>query len=299
MIVHIGSALRRGARIALERPRATMWTLAAVTCALFAVGAAAIAADNVEQWAGQPRGGAASMVVYLGEGVDEAGAQQLAGELSRVPGVEHVELVSAADTAKRLEQALGPDPALLDGVDVASLPPSLEVTLAPGMREVLEMSPTMRALRSAPGVADIAIEDGGDHRTAGALESARVLAWGAAALFGGLALLCVLAAVRLRLERGRQELAVMKLLGASPSFMFVPTALAGALHGLVAALLAATALWILLGCYGDAIASSLSHTLGAVELALPALPDLALFVALGAALGMLGGGLAGAAREAR
>jgi cell division transport system permease protein len=298
VIVRLGSALRRAARIAFERPRATAWALVAVTCALFALGAAAVAADNVDRWANAPRGVGASMVIYLGEGTDETSAHQLAGELARVPGVEHVELVPSVETARRLQQALGADSALLDGVDLASLPPSLEVSLAPGMRDVLEMSPTMRALRAAPGVNDIAVEAGDTDRGPGSLGTVSTLAWIAVAAFGGLVLVVVLAAVRLRFERGREELAVARLLGASPAFCFVPTALAGALYGLVSAVVAAIAIAIVVACYGDAITRGLAGSLDAVELALPALPELALFVALGAALGMLGGGLAGASRAA-
>lgn len=298
MIARLGSALRRTLRIALERPRATVWTLAAVACALFAVGVAAVAADNAEHWAGACHGGGASMVVYLGEGADLAGAQRLAGELGRVPGVEHVEVVPPDETARRLQQALGDDPALLDGVDVATLPPSLEATLAPGMRDVLELSPTMAALRRAPGVADVAIEDAGDDHVASALGTIRAIAWTGAALFGGLGLVLVLAIVRLRLERGRREQAVLHLLGASPSYTIVPAALAGALHGAIAALAAAIALAVALAHYGDAIAHALSASLGSVELVVPAGPELVLFVALGAALGLVGGALAGASRAA-
>ena len=298
MIARLGSALRRTVRIALERPRATAWTLAAVACALFAVGAAAIAADNAARWAGARTGSGASMVVYLGEGADLPGAQRLAGELGRVPGVEHVEVVPPEETARRLQQALGDDPALLDGVDVASLPPSLEATLAPGMRDVLELSPTMAALRRAPGVAQVAIEDAGENHVATTLATMRAISWTGAAVFGALGLVLVLAIVRLRLERGRREQAVLHLLGASPSYTIVPAALAGALHGALAALAAMIALALALAHWGDAIVHALSASLGSVHLVVPAAPELVLFVVLGAALGMLGGALAGASRAA-
>jgi len=289
VIARFGSALRRALRIAIERPRATLWVLAAATLALVAAGAAAIAADNVDRWAGEPRDGSASMVVYLGDGADEAGAQRLAGELGRVPGVERVEVVAPAETARRLQQALGPDSTLLDGVDVASLPPSLEVALAPGTRDVLEMSPTMRALRAAPGVADIAIEDGGSDRSAGMIAALRTGAWIAALLLAAVALVALVAVLRVRLERGRRERQALALLGASPAFTIVPTALAGALHGLVAAGAAAIALSVLVAVYGD--------SLGSLQLAPPAAIELALFVAVGGGLGLVGGGLAGVARE--
>lgn len=291
MIPRIGSALRRTGRIVVDRPRATLWTLVALTCALIAVGVAALAADNVERWTHVPRAGA-SMVVYLGEGVDEIHARALADELAKLPGVEHAELVAAAETAKRLQQALGADATLLDGVDLASLPASVEVTLAPGVRDVVAISPTLRALRGTPGVDDVVVADDTD-RTAGTLEAVRVIGWSGAALLSALAVVVVLAAVRVRLDRNRQEIAVLHLLGASSAFTLVPTALAGALQGAVAAALAAVALWIGVALYGDSIA----HALGSIEL--PSLGRLALFVVLGGGLGLVGGGLAGASRVAR
>lgn len=292
------SGLRRTLRIAGERPRAGLWTLLALSSALFAVGIAAVAADNVDRWAQRP-GTGASMVVYLGEGVDDARAAELLAELHTLPGVERAELISPVESARRLQQALGADTALLDGVDLASLPSSVEVTLAPGVRDVVAMSPTVRALRSAPGVDDVVVEDGGDDRVATALQTVRVVAWSGAALFAGLALIILLAAIRVRLDRSRDELAVAEMLGAGPGFLVIPTALAGALQGIAAALFAAGAVLAVLRAYGDEVIASLSSSLGPVELVTPAGVELALFVAAGAAIGLVGGALAGASRVAR
>jgi cell division transport system permease protein len=299
VISKLVSSLRRAGRIAVERPRAALWTTLALTCALFAVAVAAIAATNVDRWATERPGSTASMVVYLGEGTTDARAQELVGELRGLSGVERAELVPPAESARRLVKSLGVDAALLEGIDVAALPASVEVTLAPGVRDVVAMSPTVRALRGAPGVADVVVEDRSDDRISGALGTVRTIAWGAAALFAGLALITVLAAIRVRLDRGRNELAVLELLGAGPGFIAIPTALAGALQGIVAALLAALTLAIGLHVYGDSLADSLTSSLGPVELAMPGAMMFGLFVAAGAALGLVGGGLAGASRVAR
>ena len=299
MIHHVASALRRTGRIAIERPRAALWTLLALTCALFAAGLAGHTAASIDRWTALRPGATASMVVYLGEGTSEDRAHALVGELRALRGVERAELVPAAESARRLVTALGSDAALLEGVEIASLPASVEVTLAPGVRDVIAMSPTVRALRGAPGVADVVVDDLEEDKIAGALGTVRMLAWTGAALFAGLALIIVLAAIRVRLDRGTHELAVCQLLGAGPSFTLIPTALAGALSGALAALLAAIALIAGLHVYGDALASSLSSSIGPVDLIVPALAHLALFVALGAMLGLVGGGLAGASRVAR
>ncbi len=286
----LASSLRRTARITVERPRAGLWTLLALTCALIAAAVAAIAAASIDRWAAARPGARASMVVYLGEGVDEARAVALAGELRGLPGALRVELVPAPESQRRLVAALGSEPALLEGIDVAALPASVEVTLAPGVRDVIAMSPSVGALRGAPGVADVVVDDPGDGGPAQTLGAARTLAWTGAALFAGLALIVVLAAVRVRLDRGRQELAVARLLGAGPGFIVVPTALAGALSGLAAAGLAALGVGLGVHLHGGAIGD---------HLAAPGAAELAAFLAAGAVLGGVGGGLAGASRVAR
>lgn len=79
----------------------------------------------------------------------------------------------------------------------------------------------------------------------------------------------------------------------------IPTALAGALQGAAAALLAALAVWGGARLYGDAITEAVAGSLGAVDLIIPTGIELVLFVAAGAALGLVGGALAGASRVAR
>jgi cell division transport system permease protein len=298
IVPRIGSAMRRTVRIACERPRVALWTLIAVTVALFAAGVAALAAAHVERWT-RSTDGSSSMVVYLGETVDEPQARALAVELAKLPGVERAELVPPAESASRLQRALGADSALLEGVELATLPASVEVTLAPGMRDVITMSPTLRALEGSPAVEDIVVEHGTSARTVDTLGSVRRIVLCGALMFGVLALFGVLAVLRLHFERGAREVAVAHLLGASPSFLIVPTALAGALVGTVAGLLALGALQLGITLYGEAITNGLAGALGIVEIALPAPNLCALFVALGAGLGLVGGGLGGAARALR
>jgi len=292
VIAPVLAALRRTAAIAARRPSTALWTLAALACALFVVGIAAITAATVDRWAAAHPGSGGAMVVYLGEGVAEARAQALVGELRGLRGVERVELVPPAEAARRLTRALGGEPALLEGVELASLPASVEVTLAPGVRDVAALSPTVRALRAAPGVADIAIEHGdGDareDRIAAALHTARTWAWTGASVFAALALIIILAAVRVRLDRPAREARVLALLGAPPGFIAIPTALAGALLGVIAALVAALALGLVLHGAGGA--------LGTVELVTPSAGALLGLVALGGGVGGLGGALAGVAR---
>jgi cell division transport system permease protein len=298
VIPRVASAFRRALRIIADRPRATAWTLVAATCALVVVGIAGLVIDNVDAPPPPARGGA-SMVVYLGDGVERARADLLVAQLHALPGAERVELVDAAESRRRLVRALGTDAALLDGVDPASLPASIEVTLAAGMRDVAGMSAAVTALRGAPGVDDIVVEERGDDGRAHAAAAIRSVAWLAALVVGALALAAALAALRLRFATDRDELAVAHLLGASPAFVVVPTAIAGALHGLAAALLALGVLVLAIVAYDDAIATALRDALGASEPVAPTATAIAMFVAIGAMLGTIGGALGGGARAVR
>jgi len=282
------AAVRRGASLAIRQPRAGAWTLIALASALFMVGLAGIAAMTIDGWAAAHPGSGGAMVVYLDDGVAPARAAALVDELRGLRGVERAELVAAEASARKLTRALGRDAALLDGVDPASLPASVEVVLAPGMRDVIAMSRTLRSLRAAPGVTDVVLEDAGADQLAAVLQTARGVAWTGAGLFAGLALIIVLAAVRVRLAAAPREQAVLALLGAPTRFLAIPSALAGALHGAVAATVAALALGgVLQGRFG---------ALAAIDVAAPPLVAIAALIGVGALVGFLGGGLAGVAR---
>ena len=289
----IASALRRSVRIAIDRPRTALWTLLALTCALFVVGAAAIAAASVDRWASDRPGASASMVVYLDNASAER-ANAIAGELRALQGVERVELVPAEESARRLVSSLGTDAALLEGVDVSTLPASIEVKLARGVRDVIAMSPTVRALAKSGNVAEVVVENPEENKIAGVLATVRRIAWTGAALFAGLALITILASIRVRFDPRSQEMRVVHLLGGSSAFVIVPRALAGAISGIAAALLAALALQLVLVLYGEAIEGVLATSLMA-----PAALHVAVFLGVGAVLGLVGGALAGASRVAR
>jgi cell division protein FtsX len=297
VIASLGWRLRRSARIAIDEPRTTAWTFAAMTTAMFALGLVALGAERLAGWTAASRGGA-SMVVYLGS-VDESHARSLASELSALTGVERVDYVAPAESARRLERALGGDETLLEGVDRASLPASLELALAPGVADVVAMSPTMRALRDTAGVTDVVMEDAG---TSGSSNTFDVIVTGArvlAMIVAGLAALVVVAGLRVRFAGKRREHEVLALLGAGPAFTLLPTAIAGSVLATLASLIAGGAVAIVAGTLGAQVVRAVGGAFGSVDVAAPTAGELTIFIALGALLGMLGGVLAGTARATR
>lgn len=268
----------------LRPTRTTLWTLLVLVCAATAAAIGGVGALAIDRAASVERPASAGMVVYLADTATDELATRVVGELRAMPGVEHVELVTSEQTAARLAHELGE--ALHADLSARGLPVSIEVAVAPGVHDVIALSPAVAALRTTPGVEDIAFAEA---EVAGAsLAPVRAVGWFAAALVGGLALLIILATIRVRLERGRQERAVVDLLGAGPGFLAVPTAFAGAAHTIFAALIAGALVHAGLATWGEELAAVAGFAIEA-----PAPAELALFVGALGVLGLVGGALAG------
>lgn len=289
--------LRRSAHIALDRPRLATWTLLAATCAFVIGGATLLLRDGAGTW-WRDRSNGGSMVLYLGDGIGETAGQQLAAQLATIPGVLHAELVPAAESATRLAQALAAEAALLEGIDLAGLPPSIEVELAPGARDVIAISPALRALRDAPGVVDVVVEADDHDIDTGAIRRLAVGFQRVALIIAALAFMMAVGVMRVWLERDREAYRVFNLLGASSGYTWGPTVVAGALLGGAAAGCAAIALAVGVSWYGTAIAAVLAP-FGAMQVEFPSGITVLGCIVIGASAGMMAGWLAGDSRGAR
>lgn len=234
------------AAIALGR-RAAFWLRGSVgrrragwvALAAFLVTAVAglgLALGRVAVRGGQGSGASGALVLYLQVGTEPGVGRALADEVARLGGVSGVEYVEPDQTLARLRLALAGDEELLEGVDLAAMPPSIEASLMPGIEEVLPLSGTLAALRRHPAIAQVALEQAPRDELAHALGRAAPWALRLQLLAGALATLLGLALVRLGWRAPRRELAVVSLLGGTPSFFVLPAALAAALAAALGAL---------------------------------------------------------------
>jgi cell division transport system permease protein len=233
-------------------------------------------------WAGEVR-----LSAYLSPGADLERARAAAAALA--PG-RVVEAVPAAEGLRRLAASLGEQARILDGVGPDALPDAVEVAV-PGLG--LEAARDLaRRLGEVPGVAEVDFGNAWLERLEALLRRARL---------AGLALLALLVAgtavlvsntLRLAVFARREEIEIMKLVGATDAFVGAPFLIEGLLQGLAGGGLAAAAL---LGLHA-ALAPRLAAALGlAAPLARGALlpwPLLAALVGGGALTGLVASGLA-------
>jgi cell division transport system permease protein len=286
MLRRPAEALRRALTAMARSPYVTLTGTGTILVAVLSMGLVAAALGTAERllqaWAGEVR-----LSAYLARGADLAGTAAAVRALA--PG-RAVEAVPAAEALRRLAQGLGEEAGLLDGVGADALPDCVEVAV-PGITLAEARALSLR-LRQVPGVAEVDYGNAWLERLEAFLRRARVAGVALLLLLGLATAVLVSNTLRLAVYARREEIEIMKLVGATDAFVGAPFLLEGLLQGLLAGGVAAVALLGISAALGPRLAAALGplavQPLGA---ALP-WPLLAGVVGGGAAIGLLASGLA-------
>ena len=225
---------------------------------------------------------------YLEDGLAPAELELLRTRVSAAPGVERVDLVSKEQALERFRASQIGRAALLDGLDANPLPASLELVLAPTHRNRESLDRLAAALDGLPGITDLGYGSDWVEGYARAVELVRGIAAGIGGVLGIATLLIVTNTIRLALVTRSDEVAILRLVGASRVFIAVPYLLEGAVQGLLGGLIG---LIFLFGCFHMLLplfAGSLELVLGQVAPAFLPLRTCLLLAASGAGLGAFG-----------
>jgi len=280
------SFLRRAVEAMARGPFTTAVAVGTIFVAVLLTGLFAAVLGGGERllaaWAGDVQ-----LSVYLETGANLAAAAAAAEKLA---GGREVEAVTPAEALRRLRASLGPEASVLDGVGDDVLPASVEVR-APGV-SLGEARALARQLEAVPGAREVDFGNAWLERVERLL---RQLRWAGLLLFGALALgtaVLVSNTLRLGVFARRDEIEIMRLVGATDAWVEAPFLIEGVLQGILGSALAAAALVGLHALVAPRVAA-------AVGLAAPltlrdVLPGelLLALVGGGAALGLLASALA-------
>lgn len=228
------------------------------------------------------------VVAYLHDNAAATDAQRVSRSVESLDGVSGVRYLDAdaalAEFRERL--AIRGEPDLTGSVPGNPIPASVEVTMSDATATAT-VAQVMRSDRSVERVVDLA---GAAARIAGVAGAARLAGLAAFIAAAIVALLVVNAAIRLAVAARREELEIMRLVGASNGFIRLPFLIEGAAFGLIGALAAIGVIAgaALLAGGGDGIPAVLD---------LPLRPTLvyelvAILLLTGLTVGVIGSGLA-------
>ena len=286
-MTHVAWRLVRRALLNLWRaPVPSLLAVVTITLALFLGGALAFtvlgARPLLASWGAQP-----AVTAYPDRALSEEQARGVADRVrSAEPGAEVV-FVSPAQALDRLRVQLGDLGGTLDGLSRNPLPATVEVS----PRGAGDLRALAARVSQMAGVADVDYGREWVDRLEALGNALRGFGTGSLALVGLAALLVVANTIRLAVYARRDEIEIMKLVGATDRYVRAPFLLEGALQGLCGAALAAAGLLAVQRLLLPRAAAAFAFASGAQAPHLSA-QHCALLAAAGALVGLCGSYLA-------
>jgi cell division transport system permease protein len=276
--------LRRAGRVGLS-------AILLITLSLAALGCFWLLSLNlgraVEQWRERVR-----VVAYLREEPRGAGVDELIARVQALEGVQRVRFVSRAEALSSLKRSLGAQASVVDQLPRNPLPASLEVTPTP---EAATPDGTRGLVQRLSGMSEVDEVQGGAEWVESLAQWQRLFqltGLGVGAVLALAAILTVTTATTLVLHARRDEMEIMRLVGATEAVIRLPLLLQGMTQGLLGAALALAALVAAHAVLAPRLEPLLNLTLGLASSVFLSPEQMALLLAGGAMLGAFGGLLA-------
>ena len=139
--------------------------------------------------------------------------------------------VSKDDALKIYRERNKKDPALLELVTASILPASLEIST----KSPKELTPVAEVLRREPVISDVIVPDDVIQALTSATKVIRYVGGSVVSFLILFSSLVILMVIGFKIRLKRDEIEIMKLMGASPSFIRTPFILEGIFYGVVGA----------------------------------------------------------------
>jgi cell division transport system permease protein len=219
-----------------------------VTIGLLAmmVGAFALFLDNAGQIVDSWKKGV-RLMAYLSSGADEAAVSDLRERIGKIKDVREIEFVSKQDALEILRKQFGRRESLLDNLDENPLPDAFEISAGdadsgkvPDFKRIEEMAVEIEALA---GIDQVEYGQQWFGRFSAVFDLFRFIGCSMGGLFVAAAVLVVANTVRLVIYTRREELRIMRLVGAYDGFIKIPFYLQAMIQGAAGALFGISVLY--------------------------------------------------------
>jgi cell division transport system permease protein len=186
------------------------------------------------------------MMVYLKPDVSEAGRLDTKFRLQSIAGVQEARFISKSEALEKLRQQMAHHSALLDNLKSNPLPDAFEVIVQPTARTSTELSFLAERIRALSTVDEVEYGQQWIQRFSNIINLFRLAGYGIGALFFLATVFIVANTIRLVLYSRRDEIEIMRLVGATDRFIRIPFYLQGMIQGGVGTLIG---LLVLFGGY--------------------------------------------------
>jgi len=192
---------------------------------------------NLDSWI-QGWGHSLSMSVYLQDGISEVRRDHIASVIRNLPAAEIERFVSKDGALRNLKNALGAQARLLESLSDNPLPASFEVVFKHVEGQEIDPRKIKTELEDLEGVEEVQYSEEWLKRFEGVMNMLRLLGF----IIGGL--LCmgvvfiVTNTIKLTIYSRKDEIEILKLVGATNWFVKTPFLLEGIIQGILSGVLA-------------------------------------------------------------
>jgi len=185
------------------------------------------------------------VIVYLQRKTPAREVETLLNNIRQMGGIESVKYISSSDAMAFMEARLGGQKNLLEGIQPTVLPPSLEVQLRKEYRNAIKIGEVVSQLKQFSQIEEIQYGQEWVEMFSSLVHILRITQW----FLGGLLLVAMAFIIsntlQLTISSRQEEIEIMQLVGASPSFVRIPFYVEGMIQGFLGAGLALLTLFVL------------------------------------------------------
>jgi len=265
----------------------TFVALATTTFTMLAMGVFLLVYLNVQEALGSLRE-EIKVIVYLRDVVSPQAVSRVRAEIGQDSAVAGIEYVSREQALAAFRAQFPSEERLLSGLGDNPFPASLVIKVSPAYRSSEKVRALVEKLNALSETEEVLYSQDWIENLAVALRYLEVLGLGIGTVLAASMVTILANTIRLTLHARRDEIEIMKLIGATTAFIKTPFVLEGALLGGVGAL---CSLFLLRTLFGLAEAKlALRGTFWGIGRGLVFLPDrvTVAFLLLGIMLGCLG-----------
>jgi cell division transport system permease protein len=220
------------------------------------------------------------IMVYLSPGTSAAQRLDTRYRLQTIAGIQSIRYISKDDALKLMKDRMQRQTSLLANLRENPLPDAFEVTLITESNSPEKIEFLAQRIQGLPSVSEVEYGQQWIDRFANFFNLFRLVGYGMGAMFFMAAVFIAANTIRLVLYSRREEIHIMRLVGATDGFIKIPFYVEGLIQGLSGGLIG---LGLLFSAF-YAIGSQFEQTLSAEMVAIR-------FFSMGTCAAILGGGM--------
>ncbi len=260
-------------------------SIGTISSSLILFGSFVLLFFNLNNWMAE-WGQSLSMSVYLQDHIDQKTKARIEALLKNLPSAELKEYISKEMAMEDLVEGLGAHSGLLDGLKENPLPASFEIVFKDVNVRQLDPEGIKKEIEKIQGVQEVQYSEEWLDRFEGLIYVLKVAGYVIAGFLCLAVLFITTNTIKLTIYSRRDEIEILKLVGATDWFVKTPFLIEGAVQGVVGGFIALAALFLLFGM----LSLEKVHIIGLPVLEIVFLPQshLTFILLLGLVLGLVG-----------